>query len=113
MLCLAWLSMTSVQAEEKIVSPNGKVVLTLSMDQGQPSYQVAYDGQTVIVPSVLGLVTNIGDYSQGLVQKAVDTKAVKETYSLRNIKQSHVDYEATSRLLTRKIISITVCPSCS
>ena len=98
MLCLAWLSLTSVQADEKIVSPNGKVILTLSMDQGQPSYQVAYDGQTVIVPSVLGLVTNIGDYSQGLVQKAVETKAVKETYSLRNIKQSHVDYEATEAI---------------
>ena len=98
MLCLAWLSLTSVQADEKIVSPNGKVILTLSMDQGQPSYQVAYDGQTVIVPSGLGLVTNIGDYSQGLVQKAVETKAVKETYSLRNIKQSHVDYEATEAI---------------
>ena len=98
MLCLAWLSLTSVQADEKIVSPNGKVILTLSMDQGQPSYQVAYDGQTVIVPSVLGLVTNIGDYSQGLVQKAVETKVVKETYSLRNIKQSHVDYEATEAI---------------
>ena len=98
MLCLAWLSLTSVQADEKIVSPNGKVILTLSMDQGQPSYQVVYDGQTVIVPSGLGLVTNIGDYSQGLVQKAVETKAVKETYSLRNIKQSHVDYEATEAI---------------
>ena len=70
------------------------------MDQGQPSYQVAYDGQTVIVPSVLGLVTNIGDYSQGLVQKAVETKDVKETYSLRNIKQSHVNYEATEAVAT-------------
>ena len=70
------------------------------MDQGQPSYQVAYDGQTVIVPSVLGLVTNIGDYSQGLVQKTVETKAVKETYSLRNIKQSHVNYEATEAVAT-------------
>ena len=98
MLCLTLLYLTSVQADENIVSPNGKVILTLSMDQGQPSYQVAYDGQTVIVPSVLGLVTNIGDYSQGLVQKAVETKAVKETYSLRNIKQSHVDYEATEAI---------------
>jgi Glycoside hydrolase 97. len=100
MLCLTLLYLTSVQAEEKIVSPNGKVILTLSMDQGQPSYQVAYDGQTVIVPSVLGLVTNIGDYSQGLVQKTVETKAVKETYSLRNIKQSHVNYEATEAVAT-------------
>ena len=100
MLCLTLLYLTSVQAEEKIVSPNGKVILTLSMDQGQPSYQVAYDGQTVIVPSVLGLVTNIGDYSQGLVQKTVETKAVKDTYSLRNIKQSHVNYEATEAVAT-------------
>ena len=100
MLCLTLLYLTSVQADEKIVSPNGKVILTLNMDQGQPSYQVAYDGQTVIVPSVLGLVTNIGDYSQGLVQKTVETKAVKETYSLRNIKQSHVNYEATEAVAT-------------
>ena len=100
MLCLTLLYLTSVQADEKIVSPNGKVILTLSMDQGQPSYQVAYDGQTVIVPSVLGLVTNIGDYSQGLVQKTVETNAVKETYSLRNIKQSHVNYEATEAVAT-------------
>ena len=100
MLCLTLLYLTSVQADEKIVSPNGKVILTLSMDQGQPSYQVAYDGQTVIVPSVLGLVTNIGDYSQGLVQKTVETKDVKETYSLRNIKQSHVNYEATEAVAT-------------
>ena len=100
MLCLTLLYLTSVQADEKIVSPNGKVILTLSMNQGQPSYQVAYDGQTVIVPSVLGLVTNIGDYSQGLVQKTVETKAVKETYSLRNIKQSHVNYEATEAVAT-------------
>lgn len=100
MLCLTLLYLTSVQADEKIVSPNGKVILTLSMDQGQPSYQMAYDGQTVIVPSVLGLVTNIGDYSQGLVQKTVETKAVKETYSLRNIKQSHVNYEATEAVAT-------------
>lgn len=100
MLCLTLLYLTSVQADEKIVSPNGKVILTLSMDQGQPSYQVAYDGQAVIVPSVLGLVTNIGDYSQGLVQKTVETKAVKDTYSLRNIKQSHVNYEATEAVAT-------------
>ena len=95
MLCLALLGLTTVQAEEKISSPDGKVVLTLSVDNGQPAYQVAYDGQTMIAPSALGIVTNIGDYSQGLTQKSVETKAVKDSYVLRNIKQSHVDYEAT------------------
>ena len=95
MLCLALLGLTAVQAEEKISSPDGKVVLTLSVDNGQPAYQVAYDGQTMIATSALGIVTNIGDYSQGLTQKSVETKAVKDSYVLRNIKQSHVDYEAT------------------
>ena len=95
LLCLSLLYLTTVQADEKIASPDGRVILTLCLDNGQPTYQVAYDGQTVIAPSALGLVTNIGDYSQGLAQKSVVTKTVKESYALRNIKQSHVDYEAT------------------
>ena len=95
LLCLSLLYLTTVQADEKIASPDGRVILTLCLDNGQPAYQVAYDGQTVIAPSALGLVTNIGDYSQGLAQKSVVTKTVKESYALRNIKQSHVDYEAT------------------
>ena len=95
LLCLSLLYLTTVQADEKIASPDGRVILTLCLDNGQPTYQVAYDGQTVIAPSALGLVTNIGDYSQGLSQKSVVTKTVKESYALRNIKQSHVDYEAT------------------
>lgn len=95
LLCLSLLYLTTVQADEKIASPDGRVILTLCLDNGQPAYQVAYDGQTVIAPSALGLVTNIGDYSQGLSQKSVVTKTVKESYALRNIKQSHVDYEAT------------------
>ena len=100
LLCLSLLYLTTVQADEKIASPDGRVILTLCLDNGQPAYQVAYDGQTVIAPSALGLVTNIGDYSQGLSQKSVVTKTVKESYVLRNIKQSHVDYEATEAVVS-------------
>ena len=100
LLCLTLLYLTTVQAEEKIASPDGRVILTLSLDNGQPAYQVTYDGQTVIAPSTLGLVTNIGDYSQGLTQKVIVTKTVKESYVLRNIKQSHVNYEATEAVVS-------------
>ena len=95
LLCLSLLYLTTVQADEKIASPDGKVIVTLCLDNGQPAYQVAYDGQTIIAPSALGLVTNIGNYSQGLAQKSVVTKTVNESYALRNIKQSHVNYVAT------------------
>ena len=100
LLCLSLLFLTTVQADEKIVSPDGKVIVTLCLDNGQPAYQVAYDGQTVIAPSALGLVTNIGDYSQGLAQKSVVTKTVNESYALRNIKQSHVNYVATEAVVS-------------
>ena len=50
--------------------------------------------------SALGLKTNIGDFTQGLVLKEITQKAVSDTYQLRNIKQSCVDYEANEAVAT-------------
>ena len=44
----------------------------------------------------MGLVTNIGDYSQGVsLGEEMKLGRVDETYSLATIKQSTVHYEAT------------------
>jgi hypothetical protein len=51
--------------------------------------------------SALGVVTNIGDYTQGLsLKEGVATKAVNENYTLRNIKQQQVSYEANEAVAT-------------
>ena len=90
----ALLGVTSLYAEKIVESPNGRLAVDLTVENGTPRYQVLLDGQTYIQPSALGLVTNIGDYSTDLTLKNVTTSDVKEEYSLRNIKQSHVSYEA-------------------
>ena len=54
----------------------------------------------MLKPSALGLTTNIGDYTQGLTLKGVVTNPVSDTYSLRNIKQSHVAYQANEAVAT-------------
>ena len=95
-LLLLTLSVATLEAET-IKSPDGKVLVELELTaQGEPTYRVTYDGQEVVKPSVLGVRTNIGDYTKGLsLGQPVEQKTVSDSYALRDIKQSHVDYEAT------------------
>ena len=92
--CLVWCGLMLAQADEVVTSPDGRISVALSVNNGQPCYQVSLDGQVVVSPSALGLVTNMGDYSRDMALTAVKTSDIKESYSLRNIKQSHVSYEA-------------------
>ena len=85
---------------QSVLSPDGKVSVTLELADGKPSYSVSYQGRALLNPSALGVMTNIGDYTQGLALKGIEQNKVSETYSLRNIKQSRVDYEATEAVAT-------------
>ena len=61
---------------------------------------MTYDGQEVVERSLLGVKTNIGDLTQGLTQKKLLQNQVSDTYQLRNIKESCVDYEANEAVVT-------------
>lgn len=53
----------TIKAEEKqIASPDGKIVVTISDKNGQPSYRISYKDTPFINSSSLGLITNIGDF---------------------------------------------------
>ena len=93
------LLFTSVRAQS-VQSPDGKVSVTLELTEGKPTYSVSYQGQVLLNPSALGVVTNVGDYTQGLSLKGIGQNKVSESYTLRNIKQSRVDYEATEAVAT-------------
>ena len=93
------LLFTSVRAQS-VQSPDGKVSVTLELTEGKPTYSVSYQGQVLLNPSALGVVTNVGDYTQGLALKGIGQNKVSESYTLRNIKQSRVDYEATEAVAT-------------
>ena len=79
---------------QTITSPDGRITLNITVSDSRPTYSIHYDGREAIAPSPLGIVTNAGDYSQGLTMTGVDTRDVKDQYSLSNIKQSQVTYEA-------------------
>ncbi len=93
-MMLAILGVLSVQANNQLKSPDGRLMVDFIFAGGRPYYQVFYNGSIYVEPSPLGVVTNIGDYTSELELKEVKTGEVKESYSLRNIKRSHVNYVA-------------------
>jgi hypothetical protein len=91
----ALLLVVSLAKAQSVQSPDGKISVVLELlDGGRPHYRVLYEGQEVVRQSALGIRTNIGDFTQGLVLKGVEDSQVSDSYELRNIKQSHVTYEA-------------------
>jgi hypothetical protein len=90
------LTATMIGAKEmRLESPDGKMIVTVSDEGGRPVYQISRDGKLFLAPSPLGVKANIGDFTQGLVMKSCDVKTVTDTYQLKTIKQSQVNYEAT------------------
>lgn len=95
-------SFSAFAMEKTITSPDGKMVVTVSDENGKPSYSVNYNGVEFIKNSPLGLQTNIGDFTQGMTLNAEGEapKLVEENYELATIKTSKVHYKATSAICT-------------
>ncbi len=92
---------SSAWATEKTFnSPDGKVAVVVDDTNGAATYRVTLGSVEFIGRSPLGLKTNMGDFTQGLTLSACEVKAVKDSYDLPNIKQSHVDYEANEAVLS-------------
>lgn len=102
-LALALSSSLPVCASEPVTfsSPDGKTQVTVADNDGTPTYSVDYVGESFILPSPLGVVTNIGDFTKGMeLLKVSDGSVKRSSYQLPNIKKSDVDYCATTREFT-------------
>jgi len=84
-----------------LASPDGKTVVTVSDEGTRPSYSVTYAGKPFLLPSPLGLITNIGNYTMGVkLSNISERKEISDTYSLSNIKKSNVKYLANEETFT-------------
>ena len=94
-------------------SPDGRIYVTVSDADGKPNYSVTYDGIPFILTSPLGLVTSVGDFTEGLVLMPEESAPymIAEKYNLKTIKQSAVDYKANEAVFSfakddRKVMDI-------
>ena len=93
--------MVAFAASEEVSSPDGKTVVTVTDTDGRPEYAVSYDGRRFVMPSPLGLRTNVGDFTGSLsLVGNTPGQTVADSYSLPNIKKSRVEYRANRREFT-------------
>ncbi|WP_320113627.1 glycoside hydrolase family 97 catalytic domain-containing protein [Draconibacterium orientale] len=87
--------------QNQLTSPDGKLVVSVEIKNGVPVYGVLLNGKTFIKESPLGMETNIGDFTQELtLSESVKTNKINDSYELRNIKQSKVDYAANEAVFS-------------
>lgn len=110
-LCLAVAALPAVA--ETVSSPDGKVVVDVNAVDGVPTYSVSYDGRPFVLPSPLGVVTNGGDFSKGLVLSAASpVEAVSESYTMPNTKKSDIKVNANRAVYSftkdgKKVMDVT------
>ena len=80
--------------------PDQQLRVNISVENGAPLYSVTYKGKTILEPSPLGFVANIGDFSQGMTYVEQKKRTIEETYTLDRIKKSTVNYHANELTVT-------------
>ncbi|OOG72278.1 glycoside hydrolase family 97 protein [Flavobacterium sp. A45] len=100
-LCFCLFSFFALKAQSIVESPDGKLKVSVSLNNGRPFYSVAYNGKPFLENSPLGLKTNVGDFASGLaLETTVNQNKIDETYELPNIKQSKVHYVANEAVFS-------------
>lgn len=109
--CLFFVLNLSVKAQNsaKVSSPDGKLVVLVTTENGKPSYEVSLNGKQFLTKSPLGLKTNVADLSEGLsMNSSVKESKIDENYSLATIKKSKIHYVANEVIFTFKKDTNTV-----
>ena len=92
---MAAYAQTQQPSQQEIAGPDGKMIVTVTVSDGCPKYEVKLDGEVFIQPSPLGLKMNFDDLTQGLTLKSCDVSKYEDEYCLKTTKQSHVKVVAT------------------
>ena len=94
------LSVSASALEKQLYSPDGKLLVTVSDEQGLPSYQISYDGTAFLLDSPLGLDTDIGDFTKRMEMTEATLSYVNDEYDLSTIKQNRPQYQANVQTYT-------------
>lgn len=103
LLCLFMSAFAGTEAFSQkndvlVKSPDNQLSVHVQLREGKAYYTVSYAGRSIIEPSQLGLLSDLGDFSQQLQWAGNQKKLLQETYTLDRGKVSKVDYKANELL---------------
>lgn len=94
MSVLAGTEAFSQKNEVLVKSPDKQLSVNVQLREGKAFYSVSYAGRSILEPSPLGLVSDLGDFSQQLQWAGNKIRTIREQYVLDRGKVSKVDYNA-------------------
>lgn len=95
------LIIPSVYSQETTISsPDGQLVVTVCVPNGEPVYSVTYHNKIMLEKSPLGLITNEGDFSRSMKYIGQSVDAINREYKQDKIKKSHIRYVANKLTCT-------------
>lgn len=95
-LSLLALTAALVAQGATVSSPDSRLVLTTSLQDGKPVYSVTYDGKPILLDSPLGFTSNIGDFSRDLTLVGDRTSEVDRHFTQDRIKKTQIDWHASA-----------------
>lgn len=93
-------SATCFAGNHEVVSPDGRLRVTINDDGGKPTYTVDYGGHQALTRSALGLKASYGDFSQGLTMVEQQRDRTVKEYTMTRTKCGDIRYEANTLALT-------------
>ena len=79
------------QSSWVMTSPDGSVKTLFALNNGAVTFTSAKDGDITIENSPTGLVTNLGDFSNGLSFVSREDKVVEDSYELFGAKKKYIE----------------------
>lgn len=88
-----------------VAGPDNQLLVQLKLNENASLvYNVTYAGKTILEDSPLGLISNVADFSKGLSITEHKISLIENSYSLKTIKKSLVNYKANE--LTVELLNI-------
>ncbi|PKQ45150.1 glycoside hydrolase family 97 protein [Confluentibacter flavum] len=99
-LCCLLISSAVISQNAEVVSPDGKLKLNVSVENGKTTYSVTYNNKVMLENSPLGLITNEGNFTENMTFVESTSDKVNKSYNQEKIKQSSIIYEANTLKFT-------------
>ncbi|TCO10669.1 glycoside hydrolase family 97 protein [Natronoflexus pectinivorans] len=96
-ICLMLFS-SAIMAQQvaSVGSPDGKLQVSILVENNQAMYSVEYNGNTMLEKSPLGLLTNEGDFRTNMSYVGSEEGVVEKEYTQDRIKHSFIKYHANT-----------------
>ena len=100
LVSLVFLCLFITVKNVEVLSPDEHLSVNIDVKNGIATYSVKYDNEELLLPSRLGLKSNIGDFSEGLTLKSHELGKESKKYNMTRTKSSHSEFNANKLEVT-------------